>query len=392
MSKNVSKMAVSTLIAITAISVTCPAFGQTVAGQGAGDPATEACVQNIGLGNVVCGNGSSATGDGNTAIGPGATVSGQASTAISQGAEASGVGAIAVGSFATTTVTRATPTTPAVGAQGAIAIGSSENPNSVFNPGQRTTAIGTNSIAIGTAAQATGTAAISIGLGSQSGEFSTAIGSGSRATGGASPGATAIGAGSQANLDGTATGRGSSATGRGSTANGSFARATAENSVALGAGSLADVANTVSVGSATQQRQIVNMAAGAVTATSTDAINGSQLFATNSRVSALEALNLNVGSQISGLQSGINSLSDQLNLNNRQANGGIAAALALGGAAIVPDSNVSMSFNLSTYRGQQGFSGSLIGRVSEKVYVSGGFAGSTVKGSTGGRVGVTFGW
>jgi trimeric autotransporter adhesin len=50
-----------------------------------------------------------------------------------------------------------------------------------------------------------------------------------------------------------------------------------------------------------------------------------------------------------------------------------------------------MSFNLSTYRGEQGFSGSLIGKVSEKVYISGGIAGSTVKGSTGARIGFSFG-
>jgi trimeric autotransporter adhesin len=75
-----------------------------------------------------------------------------------------------------------------------------------------------------------------------------------------------------------------------------------------------------------------------------------------------------------------------------QANGGIAAAMAMGGMMVVPDSKVSVNFNLSTYRGQQGFSGGLAARVSPKVYISGGVAGSTVKGSTGGRVGVAFGF
>lgn len=75
-----------------------------------------------------------------------------------------------------------------------------------------------------------------------------------------------------------------------------------------------------------------------------------------------------------------------------RANGGIAAAMALGGTMIVPDSQVSASFNLSTYRGQQGFSGAIAVRAAQRVYLSGGIAGSTVKGSTGGRVGVAFGF
>ena len=75
-----------------------------------------------------------------------------------------------------------------------------------------------------------------------------------------------------------------------------------------------------------------------------------------------------------------------------QANGGIATAMAMGGTMIVPDSDVSVSFNLATYRGEQGFSGAAVVRLAPRVYVSGGIAGSTVKGSTGGRVGVAFGF
>ena len=50
-----------------------------------------------------------------------------------------------------------------------------------------------------------------------------------------------------------------------------------------------------------------------------------------------------------------------------------------------------MSFNLATYRGEQGFSGSIIGRVAPKIYVTGGVAASSQRGSTTGRIGVTFG-
>ena len=57
-----------------------------------------------------------------------------------------------------------------------------------------------------------------------------------------------------------------------------------------------------------------------------------------------------------------------------------------------PDMTVAVSFNLATYRGQQGFAGSVVARVSSHVWVNAGAAGSTIRGSTGGRAGVTFGW
>lgn len=57
------------------------------------------------------------------------------------------------------------------------------------------------------------------------------------------------------------------------------AKVTGEGGVALGAGSVADRANAVSVGSKGAERQIINVAAGAITETSTDAVNGSQLHA-----------------------------------------------------------------------------------------------------------------
>ena len=93
-----------------------------------------------------------------------------------------------------------------------------------------------------------------------------------------------------------------------STAIGTNANAAQANSVALGAGSttsdvhtgdytlngsytaagLPKVANgTVSVGAVGKERQIQNVAAGVISATSTDAINGSQLYATNNYLSNL---------------------------------------------------------------------------------------------------------
>ncbi|MGB3318417.1 MAG: hypothetical protein WBA75_05195, partial [Sphingopyxis granuli] len=106
-----------------------------------------------------------------------------------------------------------------------------------------------------------------------------------------------------------------------------------------------------------------------------------------------------VGSAIGALDGNISALNgriDALSIGNdrrfREATGGIVTAMAMGGTMIVPDSNVSVSFNLATYQGEQGFSGAAVVRLTPRVYVSGGFAGSTVKGTTGGRVGIAFGF
>ncbi|MFN0046835.1 MAG: YadA-like family protein [Sphingorhabdus sp.] len=88
----------------------------------------------------------------------------------------------------------------------------------------------------------------------------------------------------------------------------------------------------------------------------------------------------------------INTQVDGLNRKARQADGGIAAAMALGGTLLIPDKAVSVTFNLATYRGEQGFSGALVAQVKENIWITGGVAGSTVKRSTGGRVGISFGW
>jgi autotransporter adhesin len=78
----------------------------------------------------------------------------------------------------------------------------------------------------------------------------------------------------------------SSATGTDAVAIGGAAKASAANSVALGSNSVADHADTVSVGSAGHERQITNVANGATT---TDAVNFGQLSAVSADVSALSA-------------------------------------------------------------------------------------------------------
>lgn len=104
--------------------------------------------------------------------------------------------------------------------------------------------------------------------------------------------AMAIGRGSVANGNGTsAMGVNASATAENATAIGSNTSATGKNSVALGAGSVADQDNTVSVGSVGNERKITNVADGEISPTSTDAVNGSQIYGLASQVA-------NIGNRI----------------------------------------------------------------------------------------------
>jgi len=84
--------------------------------------------------------------------------------------------------------------------------------------------------------------------------------------------ATAVGAYSTAGINAVALGY--------------MASASASGSVAIGNGSIASVANTVSFGSVGSERKLVNVAAGTLSASSTDAVNGSQLNTTNIAVAA----------------------------------------------------------------------------------------------------------
>ncbi|CDY74556.1 surface protein [Caballeronia glathei] len=63
-------------------------------------------------------------------------------------------------------------------------------------------------------------------------------------------------------------------------------KTTGTNTVVLGSGSDGSLSNVISVGAKGSERKIVNVASGAVNATSTDAINGSQLYNTASTTAA----------------------------------------------------------------------------------------------------------
>ncbi|WP_179949324.1 YadA-like family protein, partial [Burkholderia sp. MSMB1078WGS] len=88
-----------------------------------------------------------------------------------------------------------------------------------------------------------------------------------------------------------AIGAGANATNRYAMALGSGARATGVNSVAIGYNSVAEEADTIAVGSEGKTRRIVHVGEGRVDAQSTDAVNGSQLYA------ALDQINASVAEQ-----------------------------------------------------------------------------------------------
>lgn len=135
--------------------------------------------------------------------------------------------------------------------------------------GYMATASGTSSLSLGQNAKATNTNSIAIGLNSNASTIN----------------ALALGTDSKSSGDSTiAIGFGSKAGGTGSIALGSKSSAGGNNSIALGADSEASEDNTVSVGSSLLQRRIVNMAAGAISSDSKEAINGSQLYAISQSV------------------------------------------------------------------------------------------------------------
>ncbi|GHK45621.1 hypothetical protein ECZU08_12170 [Escherichia coli] len=124
--------------------------------------------------------------------------------------------------------------------------------------------------ALGDNASAGETNSIAIGQGSEASKLdSIALGSNSR-----SAGENAIALGNNSN----AGGKNSLAFGFNTTANG-------DNAVAIGANSSAGADNTVSVGSSSLKRKIVNMGNGDINNVSSDAINGSQLYAISKSVS-----------------------------------------------------------------------------------------------------------
>ncbi|MGO4266876.1 MULTISPECIES: ESPR-type extended signal peptide-containing protein [unclassified Stenotrophomonas] len=208
--------------------------------------------------------------------------------------------------------------------------------------GSLLTASGTNNVAVGYGVRvrqgystAVGAESYTDGVGATAfgnnakayADNSIAVGSGSRTNDGAGisriaiggdayagssgwTGAIALGGESRAEYDGVAVGYG--------------AKTSANGTVALGRGSLATEANTVSVGSASVKRRVVNVADARLNSTSSDAVTGKQLYATNSNVTKAQTA-------ADGAKTTATAAQSTANTANSNANSALAKANAVSG-------------------------------------------------------------
>ncbi|MBJ5826063.1 YadA-like family protein [Salmonella enterica subsp. enterica serovar Meleagridis] len=218
------------------------------------------------------------------AIGYYSKASGASSTALGGYSLAESIGSVALGAGAHTTST----------AKYSMAVGTNAVASNLY------------AIALGTNANASGKNAIALGRDTvSSAERSLTVGLGANA----------------ASLDSMAFGYNTSVTSDAANgiAFGSGAVTSAKNSVAIGSNSTATEENVVSVGSDALKRKIVNVGNGAISESSTDAVNGSQLFATNANVTQnttdiaanTDSINQNT-TDIATNTTNINSLSDSV--------------------------------------------------------------------------------
>ncbi len=226
---------------------------------------------------------SKALGMWSTALGAYSESNGNASLALGVKAQSNGDRSISMGASSSASINAGYSIAMGVfaftDAEYAVALGNESKALGKYSLalGNASQASGESSIALGNTSEASEQNAIALGQGSIASKVnSIALGSNSSSAG---ENAIALGEGSAAGgSNSLAFGSQSRASGNDSVALGVGATAATDNSVAIGAGSTTDASNTVSVGNSATKRKIVNMAAGAISNTSTDAINGSQLY------------------------------------------------------------------------------------------------------------------
>ena len=237
-----------------------------------GTSANASGVQAVGVGSYT-----KAAGNLTVAVGPYAQANKEAAIAVGSNATASESNSVAVGQTATASKNNAIAIGTKTKADGdnAVGIGAYTESN-----GTRSTAVGVlsqangaGSFAGGASAQATGANSVAIG-GAQDGTLGNKAGTAAKATG---DNAVSIGTNATASIkDSVALGSNSTTSSFVPTNTATVGTLTysgfAGNTSALGDGAV------VSVGKAGSERQIQNVAAGRLTKTSTDAVNGSQLY------------------------------------------------------------------------------------------------------------------
>ncbi|SUB23111.1 autotransporter adhesin [Avibacterium avium] len=144
-----------------------------------------------------------------------------------------------------------------------------------------------------------------------------------------------------------------------------------------------NVVGVVSVGNENETRQIQNVAAGVISATSTDAVNGSQLYDTHKNINRLENAVTNMG----------NELGNRINHVDRKLRAGVAGAVATAGLpqAYIPGKSM-VAVAGGTYRGENAIA---VGasRISDNGKVILKLTGSSnSRGDLSGSVGVGYQW
>lgn len=205
------------------------ATGANTIANGEGAVATGYSSTASGIVSIAHGNAAKATGDGSIATGAEASAEGARATAVGRGAIGKGAGATALGSAAQAT--------------------------------------GTNSVAVGSAASASNMRSVAVGSGANAdGHRATALGTNTKASG---PGAVALGNGSEA-------------------VNTKLWNRTNESAViddvTLDGWAGTKTMGEVSIGTKDNERTISNVAAAEISETSTEAVNGSQLYSVVKRV------------------------------------------------------------------------------------------------------------
>lgn len=250
-------------------------------------------------------------------------------------------------------------------------------------------ATGPLSFTCGEGSTATGEAAVVVGpLGTGTSSGSVAVGYDANST---AVNGIAIGPVSNAQAtNSVAIGMGSYANGVNSIALGpGAANNTYSNSVAIGAWTHNTAANQVHIGG----RSLSGVAAGVLSVDSVDAVNGSQLFATNNRISVLEGGFNALETRMDAIE--LIALDFNLDLERleRKLDGSAAMAIAMSGNAFLPNKAFNVTGNVGTYQGAWAGALQFGALVSPNAAFNAGIAKNFNKrGGVGARAGFTLGW
>jgi autotransporter adhesin len=302
-------------------------------------------------------------------LGINSVASGLTSIALGDNTQATNEDSVAIGDQAQATAFHST----AVGGE-SIASGAGAQ---AF--GWRADALGAQSVAVGNQTQATGNASAALGnLAQATGLNSTALGNSAVAT---ATNTTALGQNSHATAAGaSAIGAQANATFVGSTAIGAGANTTAANQVTLGGGGSSVRIGDAAASTAAQDAASTNIA--------TMDVNG--VFGrSNINIASLGALQ----NSFASVQGQVSQLFDLANRNHkdiREADEGVAMALALDTPSIPAGAHFAVSGGVGYFKGQGALATAISAAVSKETEVSAGVTYGFNSNNVGARAGFQF--